>query len=78
MTPEINTTYIGPDDQHYTVLAIDGDPGGLQWVLIRALGAVGTIRFPLWDAAKWLSPMRNPSRTSAALGDSAMPILKKP
>ena len=78
MTPVIGQTYLGPDDQNYTVLAIDGSADGLQWVLIRALGAVGTIRFPLWDAAKWLSPMRSPSRTTAALGDSAKPMLKKP
>ena len=62
MTPIVNQTYDGPNDQTYTVLAIDGSADGLQWVLIRASGAVGTIRFPMFEAAKWLSPMRTPSR----------------
>ena len=59
--PEIGQSYIGPMDQVYRVLDIEGPPSGLQWVVIGCdKPGHGTIRFPIWDAKKWLAPLPQP------------------
>jgi hypothetical protein len=54
MMPEIGRSYTGPLGRAYNVVDIEGKPGEMQWVVIRREEGGGTIRFPLWDAAKWL------------------------
>lgn len=56
MKPEVGHEYTGPLGWTYLVNGIEGEPGGLQWVVIQAVRpkAPGEIRFPIFDAAKWL------------------------
>lgn len=65
MPPEIGRSYTGPLGHTYTVLDIvsihaheersgEWKPGEMKWVVIRRDEGCGTIRFPIWDAAKWL------------------------
>lgn len=54
MQPEIGRSYTGPFGHAYIVLDIEGKPGEMRWVAIRRDQGGGTIRFPMWDAAKWL------------------------
>lgn len=61
MTPEIGKTYHGPAGTLYTVHDIEGEPTGLQWVVIRAAGDSGSIWFPMFDAGKWLKPIEEPA-----------------
>jgi hypothetical protein len=55
MVPEIGRSYAGPFGHAYTVLDIEGVPGEMRWIVIRRGEGGGTIRFPMWDSAKWLT-----------------------
>lgn len=62
MKPEIGRDYIGPLGRTYRVEAIE-DPDGYPLVVIREVAqGAGTIRFPLWQAGKWLCLAEDPGR----------------
>ena len=58
MIPEIGRDYLGPFGWLFRVEAIE-DNGGYPVVVIRQSPphSRGAIRFPLWQAAKWLGPV---------------------
>lgn len=69
MTPEIGRDYIGPHGWTFRVLAIE-DPDGYPLVVIRQMPPEGrgTIRFPLNQAAKWITPISQSGHD--AMGDT--------